>query len=258
PQPTRTRPWPPGSAPWRWAPTAAAGRTRSPSWSTPPRCRWASRCCGASLPSWLPSPAPPFGVAGPARLRVASSVRGGGPAPGAARLQRQPVHELVLAVPRVTAGPRPLHLVLGRELQEPLPQVAVLDRLARGRHPAVALPLREPAVGEGLLEVLAVGDDRDAAGAVQRLQGAHRRSELHAVVGGVRLEARGAAGPAARGEQVGPTAAARGRVAGAVGVGGDVRPLLDAHAGVPSSAGRTRRSRTTTAAAWSTACESET
>src|SRR5690606_5763997 len=78
---------------------------------------------------------------------------------------------------------------------------------------AVPLPALEPTVGERLLQVLAVGHERDAAGTVQRLEGAHGGRELHAVVRRAGLEAGGAAPVAAGDEAVRPAAAARAGVA---------------------------------------------
>src|SRR5690606_33866730 len=182
-----------------------------------------------------------------------------GAAPGTARLQRQAVDELVLRVTGVAAGPGPLDLVAGRQLQQALPQVAVLHRLPGGRAPAVPLPALEPTVGERLLQVLAVGHERDAAGPLQRLEGAHGGRELHAVVRRAGLEAGGAAPVAAGDEEVRPSAAARAGVARPVGVGHDAVGRGAAHVRPSSTrSGGSRRSSTTTAAAWSSAWESET
>ncbi len=55
---------------------------------------------------------------------------------------RERVGALVLRMAGVAAHPVPLDVVRGSERIELLPQVLVLDRLAVGRAPAAALPVR--------------------------------------------------------------------------------------------------------------------
>ena len=115
-----------------------------------------------------------------------------GAAAGAARLPlqerlhalaRQLVGPLVLGVAGVTAHPMPFHLVALLRRVEPLPQLDVLDRRARRRPPALALPAVDPRA-DALLHVLGVGVKIDARGLGERFERRDRRHQLHAVVGG--------------------------------------------------------------------------
>ena len=82
-------------------------------------------------------------------------------------------------------------------LLEPQPQVRILDRLLVRRFPAALFPLRQP-FRDAVANVLRVGVQLHATGALQRRQCFDRRGQLHAIVGGVRLaamESRGDASP---------------------------------------------------------------
>src|SRR5690606_37731460 len=109
---------------------------------------------GRGASCWRASRACRGGVPGPDRPAGPPTAPGsaGGAAAVHARRERQAVDLLVLGLPGVAAGPGPADLVALLELQQALPQVAVLHRRLRGGPPAVALPLGEPAVGERLLD----------------------------------------------------------------------------------------------------------
>src|SRR5712691_2276149 len=103
-------------------------------------------------------------------------------------LLRQAVGALVEIVAGVAAHPVPAHVVLLEGRVEPLPQIDVLDRLAVGGAPAVALPLLDPA-GDAAAQILAVGVEVDAAGPLERLERGDRRHQLHPIVGRMRVAA---------------------------------------------------------------------
>src|SRR5690606_3901092 len=142
-----------------------------------------------------------------------------------------------------------------RQLQQALPQVLVLDRLARGGAPTVALPPIQPAVGERLLQVLAVRHDTDLGRLDERFQRLDSRRQLHPVVRRTGLETGRLRVQAVALDKERPTAPAGHRVARTIRVDRDV---LFAHGGPSLWRARTKRSSTTTAAAWSSACERET
>src|SRR3990172_451740 len=75
--------------------------------------------------------------------------------------------------------------VLGEEVVDFLPEVAVFGRfvLGGGAAPAAGLPLGEPVV-DALGDVLAVGDEFDTAAALEGFEAVDDGLELHAVVGG--------------------------------------------------------------------------
>ena len=80
-------------------------------------------------------------------------------------------------------GFHPVDLQLG---VQGLPQLDVDHRLAVGLAPAFALPAFHPGL-DALHHVLAVGIERDLAGAAQGAQPFDGRPQLHAVVGGAGL-----------------------------------------------------------------------
>src|SRR5262249_59028082 len=88
----------------------------------------------------------------------------------------------------VAAHPVPAHAMVRERRIETFPQVVVLDRLAIGRAPAVALPFLDPR-HDAVAQILAVGVDVDEARALERLDGRDRRHQLHPVVGGGGLAA---------------------------------------------------------------------
>jgi hypothetical protein len=87
----------------------------------------------------------------------------------------------------MTLHPVPADVVLLDQLGQPAPEVFVLE-LAVLALPAAGDPAGEP-LGDPLPQVLGVGVETDTAAARERLQGADRRGQLHAVVRGVRLPA---------------------------------------------------------------------
>jgi drug/metabolite transporter (DMT)-like permease len=100
----------------------------------------------------------------------------------------QGVRALIARIARVTLHPQPADLVDLHRLDQPAPQVRVLDRLPGRRHPAVALPAGDP-FGDPVQQVLAVGVQRDPGRAPQRLKRPDGRHQLHPVVRGQRLAA---------------------------------------------------------------------
>src|SRR5438309_2133495 len=101
---------------------------------------------------------------------------------------RQLVRPLVLGVAGMAPHPVPFHIVQGRQLVEPLPQVDILHRLLVGGAPAAALPVMHP-FRDPLRHVQGIGIDLYSAWARQRLESADHRGELHAVIRGVGLAA---------------------------------------------------------------------
>src|SRR5690349_13592313 len=132
------------------------------------------------------------------------------------RLVREPVAALVLDVAVVAAHPVPAYLVPARRRVELLPEVGVLDRLARRRPPAVLLPLRHPLL-HAVLEILRVGPEVDGARLLQVVQPFDRGAQLHAVVGGRGLVAGHLAAVPAGDEDRGPAARSGVSLTGPVG-----------------------------------------
>src|SRR5262245_25729463 len=111
----------------------------------------------------------------------------------------------------------PADPVLRRERIELAPELGVLDRLAVGRLPAVALPGVDPAL-DAVPHILRVGVELDVAGARQAFERADDGGELHPVVRGRGLAAEDLALAFAEHEQRAPAAGARIALARAVGV----------------------------------------
>src|SRR5256885_13272153 len=82
----------------------------------------------------------------------------------------------------------PRDAVQAGEAIELAPQVDVLHRLFVGGPPAAALPVEQP-LADAFLHVLRISVDLDLAGALQQLQRANDRGELHAIVGRLLLTA---------------------------------------------------------------------
>src|SRR5205823_2757777 len=82
----------------------------------------------------------------------------------------------------------PRDAVQAGEAIELAPQVDVLHRLFVGGPPAAALPVEQP-LADAFLHVLRISVDLDLARALQQLQRANDRGELHAIVGRLRLTA---------------------------------------------------------------------
>src|SRR6185295_16339694 len=101
---------------------------------------------------------------------------------------RELVRSFVFWMPGVTPNPMPLYLMSRRELVEAPPEILVFHRLLVSRFPSLAFPGVDP-LGDALLNVLRIGMDVDPARALQRLEGADHRGELHPVVGGCGLAA---------------------------------------------------------------------
>src|SRR5262245_28430748 len=93
-------------------------------------------------------------------------------------------------MPGVTPNPMPLYLMSRRRLVQAPPEILVLHRFLVSRFPTLAFPGVDP-LGNALLDVLRIGMEPDPARALERLEGADHRHELHAVVGRRRLAATG-------------------------------------------------------------------
>src|SRR5690606_28206956 len=132
------------------------------------------------------------------------------------------VRPLVLGVAGMALDPVPRHLVAAARLVQRLPQLGVLDRLPRGRLPAVPLPALDPA-RDAVLDVAGIGVEIDGARLLQRVQRLDRRHQLHAVVGGVGLAARQLLLHAVEAQDRAPAAGAG--IAGAGPVGEYLDPL---------------------------------
>src|SRR3979409_2605546 len=135
---------------------------------------------------------------------------------------RQLVRPLVLRVAGMALHPVPLHVVQGRQLVEPPPQVDILHRLLVGAAPASALPVMHP-IRDPLRHIQGIGIELHSAGTLERLEGADRRGELHAVIGGVGLAAVELALGSPGAQQHAP--AARARIAAACPVAEDLHHL---------------------------------
>src|ERR1700683_4608337 len=120
-------------------------------------------------------------------------------ATGVGRRRGQLIDAVVPAVARMALDPADTAGLVGgrRQLYERLPQVAVGHRFVLGVLPVAPQPALPPAVGEALDDIGGVADDVDGARPVrrQRTQRLERRGDLHALVGGVAVGARGV-GPA--------------------------------------------------------------
>lgn len=134
------------------------------------------------------------------------------------RLTRQAVNALVLGVTGVTAHPAPVHLVGLEGCIERLPKVYIGKRSTFAA-PAARAPDGQP-FGDPALEIFRISKQLNPARTVERLQGAHRRSELHAIVGRLRLRTAERFLVRAELEQSSPTSRTWVRVASAVGVDG--------------------------------------
>src|SRR5688572_28022777 len=148
----------------------------------------------------------------------------------------EPVRPLVLDMAGVAFYPVPFYVVHGGKLVELLPEIDVLHRLLVGGAPAATLPLPDP-LRDAFLHVLGVGVQAHAAGALERLQRADHRGELHAVVGGVRFPAPQLLLRAARAQQHAPAARTGVAPAGAVAV--DLHHIVS-HGSCASAAGSAR------------------
>ena len=87
---------------------------------------------------------------------------------GASCLTRQLIHTFVLGVPGVTLHPVPIHVMRRQRLQERLPQILILHRLAVRGSPAVALPGTNP-LGDAQAQVFRIRMDIDLTGSAERL-----------------------------------------------------------------------------------------
>src|SRR5689334_21775473 len=89
---------------------------------------------------------------------------------------------------RMALHPVPLDLMLRGQRIETLPQIDILHRLLVGSPPSAALPVVNP-YADALLHILRVGVEIHMATAALRRKAFDHRSELHAIVGCVRLPA---------------------------------------------------------------------
>ncbi len=96
---------------------------------------------------------------------------------------RQLIRSVIPLVLRVSANPVPLNLVNLPERDQPSPEVLVRDSLPVRVFPSVQLPLRKPALGKRISDVLRIGEDVDGAGLLERFQTLDCGGELHPVVG---------------------------------------------------------------------------
>src|SRR3546814_19826943 len=74
-------------------------------------------------------------------------------------------------------------------VEQPLPQLGILDRLPGGRPPSIPAPAMYP-LGDAVADIDPVGGEDDVAGPLQRFQAPDRSKELHAIVGLQWLHAR--------------------------------------------------------------------
>ena len=152
------------------------------------------------------------------------------------------IDPLVAGHARVTLDPAPLQFVACRERIELLPQVPVLHGLAIRGAPVARLPRRQP-LGDALAHVLRVGVHARAHRALQRLECADDRRELHAVVRGLCLGAGQLAQVRAEFERRGPAAGPGVASAGPVRVDLDDAHRRFAEDGSTSPPSTWRRSR---------------
>src|SRR5207245_6531241 len=111
----------------------------------------------------------------------------------------------------------PFDRVAGAELIEPLPEILILNRLAARGAPAARLPRRKP-LRDPAPHVFGIGVEARLHRALQGLERANYRGELHAVVGRQGLGALELLLALARLEERPPAAGPRIAAAGAVGI----------------------------------------
>ena len=143
-------------------------------------------------------------------------------------LPGQLVGPLVAGVAGMALHPAPVDAPGAVQRIQRLPQVAVLDRLARRRQPAAGLPFGDPA-RDAVLDVAAVGMERRRAALRHRLQRLDGGLQFHAVVG--RLRGAAAAGLLLRPAPDQHAPAARPRITAARAVGIEFGPRLGPAAG---------------------------
>src|ERR1041385_9290456 len=85
---------------------------------------------------------------------------------------------------RVALHPVPFYLVPRRRPVELAPEILVLHRLLVRGEPAAALPARDP-LRDALHHVERIGVEADLARALERVERADYRGQLHPVVGGL-------------------------------------------------------------------------
>src|SRR5690606_34877795 len=130
------------------------------------------------------------------------------------------VATLVFRMAGMALQPVPSDVVAPDGLVQPAPEILVLHcGLGRGL-PAIALPAVDPA-GDAVAQIDAVRVELDLHRPLERLQGADRRHELHAVVGGEVLAAGQLALRALPAEHRRPAARAGIAAAAAIGVDDD-------------------------------------
>src|SRR3546814_16709638 len=74
-------------------------------------------------------------------------------------------------------------------VEQPLPQLGILDRLPGGRPPSIPAPAMYP-LGDAVADIDAVGGADDVAGPLQLFLAPDRTKELHAIFGRLCLPAR--------------------------------------------------------------------
>jgi hypothetical protein len=90
-------------------------------------------------------------------------------------------------MPGVALHPTPVDLVLAIQFEQSLPQVLIGDRLAAFRFPAFTLPVFQPALLEGVLEVHRIGVQLHTARLFESGECMDRSGQFHAVVGGIKF-----------------------------------------------------------------------
>src|SRR5947207_2950533 len=114
------------------------------------------------------------------------SARGGGDD----GLACEQIHAIVQRVSAVALDLVPGHVVPARLHDEAFPEVAVRHRLLARAEPAVPFPALPPAVAEAVHDVGGIGVERDLDRAGNRREPLDGGAQLHALIGGVGLEAR--------------------------------------------------------------------
>src|SRR5205085_11171850 len=120
--------------------------------------------------------------------------------------------------PTVALDLVPDHVVSARLRDEALPEVAVRHWLLARAEPAVLFPALPPAVAEAVHDVGGIGVERDRERAGNRREPFDGGAQLHALIGGVGLEAREGALVAAVEDERGPAPGTGIAAAGAVRV----------------------------------------
>ncbi len=104
-------------------------------------------------------------------------------------LHRQLVTAFILRMSGMSLYPDERDLMLGKQGQELFPEIDIQGRFFVGFDPALFLPAIQPALGDAVHNIFAVGRECDAARLFECGESCDDRRKLHAVVGRIRCAA---------------------------------------------------------------------